>query len=147
MHHGHNNISAHFLYNWTLPSPCLAWTACTVKSSAKAPIQQQPASPQVLLPWLQDSTGMWIKTFKVNACFLLTALWRRVCSVNWGISQQLVSYLWDLTWNVSSDLTGQYLPEETWSAPSIPLTNEFRYNTTEALPYIPQPPTTASYNG
>ncbi|KAK5865755.1 hypothetical protein PBY51_020000 [Eleginops maclovinus] len=45
------------------------------------------------------------------------------------------------------DLTGQYQPEKTWSAPSIPLTNEFRYNTTEALPYIPQPPTTASYNG
>ncbi|XP_030273959.1 transmembrane protein 131-like isoform X1 [Sparus aurata] len=45
------------------------------------------------------------------------------------------------------NLTGQYLPEETWSAPSIPLTNEFRYNTTEALPYIPQPATTASYNG
>ncbi|XP_049427042.1 transmembrane protein 131-like isoform X1 [Epinephelus fuscoguttatus] len=45
------------------------------------------------------------------------------------------------------DLTGQYLPEETWSAPSIPLTNEFRYNTPEALPYIPQPATTASYNG
>ncbi|XP_029364736.1 transmembrane protein 131-like isoform X1 [Echeneis naucrates] len=45
------------------------------------------------------------------------------------------------------DLTAQYLPEETWSAPSIPLTNEFRYNTTEALPYIPQPATTGSYNG
>ncbi|XP_018558740.1 transmembrane protein 131-like [Lates calcarifer] len=45
------------------------------------------------------------------------------------------------------DLTGQYLPEETWSAPSIPLTNEFRYNTTEALPYIPQPANTGSYNG
>ncbi|XP_070683632.1 transmembrane protein 131-like isoform X2 [Pempheris klunzingeri] len=45
------------------------------------------------------------------------------------------------------DLTGQYLPEETWSAPSIPLTNEFRYNATEALPYIPQPATTAPYNG
>ncbi|XP_023273181.1 transmembrane protein 131-like [Seriola lalandi dorsalis] len=45
------------------------------------------------------------------------------------------------------DLTGQYLPEETWSAPSIPLTNEFRYNTTEALPYIPQPAPTSSYNG
>ncbi|KAI3352497.1 hypothetical protein L3Q82_005447 [Scortum barcoo] len=45
------------------------------------------------------------------------------------------------------DLTGQYLPEETWSAPSIPLTNEFRYNASEALPYIPQPATTASYNG
>ncbi|XP_026158393.1 transmembrane protein 131-like isoform X2 [Mastacembelus armatus] len=45
------------------------------------------------------------------------------------------------------DLTSQYLPEETWSAPSIPLTNEFRYNTTEALPYIPQPVTTRPYNG
>ncbi|KAM9314140.1 LOW QUALITY PROTEIN: transmembrane protein 131-like [Pholidichthys leucotaenia] len=45
------------------------------------------------------------------------------------------------------DLTGQYLPEETWSAPSIPLTNEFRYNPIEALPYIPQPPTTGAYNG
>ncbi|XP_067353753.1 transmembrane protein 131-like isoform X2 [Channa argus] len=41
----------------------------------------------------------------------------------------------------------QYLPEETWSAPSIPLTNEFRYNTPEALPYIPQPATTRAYNG
>ncbi|KAM7394502.1 hypothetical protein PAMP_021301 [Pampus punctatissimus] len=47
----------------------------------------------------------------------------------------------------NTDLTGQYVPEETWSAPSIPLTNEFRYNTTEALPYIPQPATTGSYNG
>ncbi|KAK2817259.1 hypothetical protein Q5P01_025450 [Channa striata] len=45
------------------------------------------------------------------------------------------------------DRTDQYLPEETWSAPSIPLTNEFRYNTTEALPYIPQPATTRAYNG
>ncbi|XP_071770565.1 transmembrane protein 131-like [Centroberyx gerrardi] len=45
------------------------------------------------------------------------------------------------------DLAGQYLPEETWSAPSIPLTNEFRYNTTEALPYIPQPATPGPYNG
>ncbi|XP_072240894.1 transmembrane protein 131-like [Leuresthes tenuis] len=45
------------------------------------------------------------------------------------------------------ELTGQYLPDETWSAPSIPLTNEFRYNTTEALPYIPQPAATGSYNG
>ncbi|XP_028263322.1 transmembrane protein 131-like isoform X2 [Parambassis ranga] len=45
------------------------------------------------------------------------------------------------------DLTGQYLPEETWSAPSIPLTNGFRYNTTEALPYVPQPATTRPYNG
>ncbi|XP_034544455.1 transmembrane protein 131-like isoform X3 [Notolabrus celidotus] len=47
----------------------------------------------------------------------------------------------------NTDLTGQYLPEETWSAPSIPLTNEFRYNPPEALPYIPQPATPAPYNG
>lgn len=45
------------------------------------------------------------------------------------------------------DLTGQYLPEETWSAPPIPLTSEFRYNTPEALPYIPQPPTNGPYSG
>ncbi|KAM6940346.1 transmembrane protein 131-like [Xenentodon cancila] len=45
------------------------------------------------------------------------------------------------------DMTGQYLPEGTWSAPSIPLTNEFRYNTPEALPYLPQPAPTGSYNG
>ncbi|KAM8842276.1 transmembrane protein 131-like isoform 1-T1 [Synchiropus picturatus] len=47
----------------------------------------------------------------------------------------------------NTDLTGQYLAEATWSAPSIPLTNEFRYNTTEALPYAHQPPTSAAYNG
>lgn len=45
------------------------------------------------------------------------------------------------------DLSAQYVPEETWSAPSIPLTNEFRYNTTEALPYIPQPAAPRTYNG
>ncbi|XP_062333261.1 transmembrane protein 131-like isoform X1 [Osmerus eperlanus] len=45
------------------------------------------------------------------------------------------------------DLTCQYLPEETWSAPSVPLTNEFRYNATEALTYAPQPPAPAPYNG
>lgn len=44
------------------------------------------------------------------------------------------------------DMCGQYVPEETWSAPSIPLTNEFRYNTTEALPYLPQPPDPRTYN-
>ncbi|XP_030592587.1 transmembrane protein 131-like isoform X2 [Archocentrus centrarchus] len=44
------------------------------------------------------------------------------------------------------DLTRQYLPEETWSAPPIPLTSEFRYNTPEALSYIPQPPTTGPYS-
>ncbi|XP_006796200.1 transmembrane protein 131-like isoform X1 [Neolamprologus brichardi] len=45
----------------------------------------------------------------------------------------------------NTDVTGQYLPEDTWSAPPIPLTSEFRYNTTEAMRYIP--PTTASYRG
>nr|XP_040042013.1 transmembrane protein 131-like isoform X1 [Gasterosteus aculeatus aculeatus] len=47
----------------------------------------------------------------------------------------------------NADLAGHYLPEETWAAPSIPLTNQFRYNASEALPYAPQPATTASYNG
>ncbi|XP_037328273.2 transmembrane protein 131-like isoform X1 [Pungitius pungitius] len=47
----------------------------------------------------------------------------------------------------NTDLTGQYLPEETWAPPSTPLTNQFRYNASEALPYVPQPATTASYNG
>ncbi|KAK7878150.1 hypothetical protein WMY93_031196 [Mugilogobius chulae] len=42
---------------------------------------------------------------------------------------------------------GQYVPEENWSAPSIPLTNEFRYNTTEALPYLPQTAAPTTYNG
>ncbi|KAM8878439.1 transmembrane protein 131-like isoform 2-T2 [Spinachia spinachia] len=45
------------------------------------------------------------------------------------------------------DVAGQYLPAETWAAPSIPLTNQFRYNAAEALPHVPQPATTASYNG
>ncbi|XP_012729310.2 LOW QUALITY PROTEIN: transmembrane protein 131-like [Fundulus heteroclitus] len=40
---------------------------------------------------------------------------------------------------------GHYVPEDTWAAPSIPLTNEFRYNTHEA--YVPQTAVTASYNG
>lgn len=32
---------------------------------------------------------------------------------------------------VSSDSGGAYLPDETWAAPSVPLTNGFRYNTSE----------------
>ncbi|KAJ8001299.1 hypothetical protein DPEC_G00192880 [Dallia pectoralis] len=47
----------------------------------------------------------------------------------------------------TQDLTGQYFPEETWPLPSVPLTNEFRYNTLEAPPYIPQAPPHASLNG
>uniref|UniRef100_A0A3P9M970 Transmembrane 131 like n=1 Tax=Oryzias latipes TaxID=8090 RepID=A0A3P9M970_ORYLA len=43
--------------------------------------------------------------------------------------------------------SGQYPPGESLSALSIPLTNEFRYNTTEALPYIAQPAASGSYNG
>ncbi|XP_072320165.1 transmembrane protein 131-like isoform X2 [Eucyclogobius newberryi] len=46
------------------------------------------------------------------------------------------------------EVCGQYVPEETWAAPSVPLTNEFRYNTSEAPPYIPQaaaPP--SAYHG
>ncbi|XP_077575728.1 transmembrane protein 131-like isoform X1 [Stigmatopora nigra] len=43
-----------------------------------------------------------------------------------------------------------FLPKETtWSAPSVPLTNEFRYNTTatEALPYTHQQASPRPYNG
>ncbi|XP_019717948.1 transmembrane protein 131-like isoform X2 [Hippocampus comes] len=49
----------------------------------------------------------------------------------------------------NTDLTGHFLPEETWSAPSVPLTNEFRYNTTtaDALPFIPQTTPPRPYNG
>ncbi|XP_010897507.2 transmembrane protein 131-like [Esox lucius] len=47
----------------------------------------------------------------------------------------------------SQNMAGQYLPEETWSPPSVPITNEFRYNTSEALPYIPQAPARAPFNG
>ncbi|XP_056442409.1 transmembrane protein 131-like isoform X4 [Gadus chalcogrammus] len=45
------------------------------------------------------------------------------------------------------DLTGQYVPEETWSAPSVPLTNDFRYNASDALPSVPQPPAPGPYQG
>ncbi|XP_036372311.1 transmembrane protein 131-like [Megalops cyprinoides] len=44
------------------------------------------------------------------------------------------------------DITCPYLTEEAWSAPSIPLTNEFRYNTTEPLPFAPHG-SSGSYNG
>ncbi|KAM6971875.1 transmembrane protein 131-like [Aplochiton taeniatus] len=45
------------------------------------------------------------------------------------------------------DLTGHPFPEETWSAPSVPLTNEFRYNTPEALPFVPRPAPLGPYHG
>lgn len=60
--HDHNIFS---LLSVLSPLPHLAWTACTVKSSAKAPTLQQSASPRVLLLWLQDETGARTKTFKV----------------------------------------------------------------------------------
>ncbi|XP_077380651.1 transmembrane protein 131-like isoform X2 [Festucalex cinctus] len=49
----------------------------------------------------------------------------------------------------NTDLTGHLVPEEAWSAPSVPLTNEFRYNTTaaEALPFVPQTTSPRPYNG
>ncbi|KAG9344072.1 hypothetical protein JZ751_012552 [Albula glossodonta] len=37
--------------------------------------------------------------------------------------------------------------EEVWSAPSVPLTNEFRYNATEPLPFVPQESPRSPYNG
>ncbi|KAJ8281133.1 hypothetical protein GJAV_G00063930 [Gymnothorax javanicus] len=40
-----------------------------------------------------------------------------------------------------------YMPEEAWSAPSVPLTNEFRYNATEPLSFAPQGLSPGSYNG
>ncbi|KAI1887452.1 hypothetical protein AGOR_G00190440 [Albula goreensis] len=45
------------------------------------------------------------------------------------------------------DLTCPYLTEEVWSAPSVPLTNEFRYNATEPLPFVPQESPRSPYNG
>ncbi|KAG7314166.1 hypothetical protein KOW79_022662 [Hemibagrus wyckioides] len=39
----------------------------------------------------------------------------------------------------SSDSVGAYMPEETWSAPSVPLTNGFRYN-------MPEPRSTYNQN-
>ncbi|XP_016148082.1 transmembrane protein 131-like [Sinocyclocheilus grahami] len=38
------------------------------------------------------------------------------------------------------DIIGSNVIEETWSPASIPLTNEFRYNMTESLPFVPQSP-------
>ncbi|XP_039549868.1 transmembrane protein 131-like isoform X5 [Pimephales promelas] len=38
------------------------------------------------------------------------------------------------------DAIGSNVIEETWSAASIPLTNGFRYNMTESLPFVPQSP-------
>ncbi|XP_073698258.1 transmembrane protein 131-like [Garra rufa] len=39
------------------------------------------------------------------------------------------------------DIIGSNVIEETWSPASVPLTNEFRYNMTESLPFVPQNPT------
>ena len=120
-----------------------AWTTCTVKTCAKAQNPQPPALFPVLLLLLQEWTETWVKTFITN---------RAVSGAKSELQLQESSIAFCAKSNVkwscsSSDLSTQYLPEETWSAPSIPLTNEFRYNTTEALPYIPQPPPTRPYNG
>ncbi|XP_016430638.1 transmembrane protein 131-like isoform X2 [Sinocyclocheilus rhinocerous] len=40
----------------------------------------------------------------------------------------------------SIDTVGSNVIEETWSPASVPLTNEFRYNMTESLPFVPQSP-------
>ncbi|XP_058627783.1 transmembrane protein 131-like isoform X3 [Onychostoma macrolepis] len=38
------------------------------------------------------------------------------------------------------DIISSNVIEETWSPASVPLTNEFRYNMTETLPFVPQSP-------
>uniref|UniRef100_A0A672LFD8 Transmembrane protein 131-like n=1 Tax=Sinocyclocheilus grahami TaxID=75366 RepID=A0A672LFD8_SINGR len=40
----------------------------------------------------------------------------------------------------STDTVGSNVIEETWSPASVPLTNEFRYNMTESVPFVPQSP-------
>ncbi|XP_028833905.1 transmembrane protein 131-like [Denticeps clupeoides] len=44
-----------------------------------------------------------------------------------------------------SEVVNSHIPEETWS--STPLTNEFRYNMTECLPFVPQGSVNGLYNG
>ncbi|XP_048855708.1 transmembrane protein 131-like isoform X1 [Brienomyrus brachyistius] len=46
----------------------------------------------------------------------------------------------------NADPAGPYLRDEKWAAPSVPLTNEFRYNTTESLSVVPQASTSGSYS-
>ncbi|XP_030643763.1 transmembrane protein 131-like [Chanos chanos] len=47
------------------------------------------------------------------------------------------------------DMTNPYVSEGTWPspAPSVPLTNEFRYNMSDSLPRGPAPPPSGHYNG
>lgn len=47
---------------------------------------------------------------------------------------------------VSTDVIGSNVIEETWSTASVPLTNGFRYNMTESLPFVPQSPP-SGYDG
>ncbi|TRY95323.1 hypothetical protein DNTS_021509 [Danionella cerebrum] len=42
-------------------------------------------------------------------------------------------------------VTGASGVEETWSLASVPLTNEFRYNMSESLPFVPHSPTYDSF--
>lgn len=44
------------------------------------------------------------------------------------------------------DVIGSNVMEETWSVNSVPLTNEFRYNMSESLPFVPQNPS-SRYDG
>lgn len=47
---------------------------------------------------------------------------------------------------LSPDVIGSNVMEETWSVNSVPLTNEFRYNMSESLPFVPQNPS-SRYDG
>ncbi|XP_052407930.1 transmembrane protein 131-like isoform X1 [Carassius gibelio] len=46
----------------------------------------------------------------------------------------------------SIDTVGCSVIEETWSPASVPLTNEFRYNMSESLPFVPQSPSSGFHS-
>ncbi|XP_042574116.1 transmembrane protein 131-like isoform X2 [Cyprinus carpio] len=46
----------------------------------------------------------------------------------------------------SIDTVGCNVIEETWSPASVPLTNEFRYNMSESLPFVPQSPSSGYHS-
>ncbi|XP_029114931.1 transmembrane protein 131-like [Scleropages formosus] len=46
-----------------------------------------------------------------------------------------------------ADVATAYLRDDKWSAPSVPLTNEFRYNTPESMPLVSQGASSGLYNG
>ncbi|MBN3295472.1 T131L protein, partial [Amia calva] len=47
----------------------------------------------------------------------------------------------------NTGVSGPYSAEEMWSTPSIPLTNDFRYNATESQPCVPPGSALCFYNG